>query len=63
MEAIAPGSATSVLPACDRALTPTGQAPGMAHSSQPDAVAYHGEVWTDDRGYVNREAPGLGGAT
>ncbi len=30
----------------------------MAHSSdQPESVAYHGEVWTDGRGYATVRLP------
>ena len=60
MEAIAAGSETSVLSGCGPALTPTGQARGMArppHSSPADTVAYHGEVWTDARGYATVRLP------
>jgi hypothetical protein len=29
----------------------------MSHSAQADAVAYHGEVWTDARGYATVSLP------
>jgi hypothetical protein len=60
MEAIAAGSAAGVLSGCGRALTPTEQARGVApppHSTPADTVAYHGEVWTDTRGYATVELP------
>ena len=60
MEAIAVRSAARVLSDCGRAITPNGQARGVArppHSSPADTVAYHGEVWTDTRGYATVELP------
>src|SRR5262245_63929174 len=60
MEAIAADSSAGVLRACGRALTPAGQARGVAHpphASSPVTVAYHGEVWTDARGYATVELP------
>jgi hypothetical protein len=64
MEAIAADSETSVLSGCGPALTPSGQARGMArapHSSPADTVAYHGEVWTDARGYATVRLPAEAG--
>jgi hypothetical protein len=60
MEAIAASLETSVLLGCGPALTPTGHARVMAralHSSPADTVAYHGEVWTDARGYATVRLP------
>jgi hypothetical protein len=39
---------------CGRGLTPAGQSRGMARSLKPAApeiASYHGEIWTDARGY------------
>lgn len=63
MEAIAAGSAASVLSGCGHALTSSGQARGVArppHSSPADTAAYHGEVWTDARGYATVRLPAEG---
>jgi hypothetical protein len=60
MEAIAADSATSVLSGCRRRLTRVAHSRGMArppHSSSADTVAYHGEVWTDARGYATVTLP------
>ena len=60
MEAIAGSTRAGVLSGCGRALTPSGQARGVAHaphSSPAETVAYHGEVWTDARGYATVRLP------
>jgi hypothetical protein len=60
MEAIAVGQATAFLPGRGPALTSTGHARGMARlprSWPQETIAYHGEVWTDARGYATVNLP------
>ena len=64
LRALAGRSAASALSDCGRALTTSGHAPGMARSPKPpvpDLVAYHGEVWTDGRGYATVRLPAEAG--
>jgi hypothetical protein len=60
MEALGRLPAAAALSACGRAFTAAGQAHAMdhmSHSAQADAVAYHGEVWTDARGFATVRLP------
>jgi len=55
MEVPAALSAAGALSERGRAFTATGHARRMPRPSHPapaDAVAYHGEVWTDARGFA-----------
>jgi len=64
MEALAAGSRAVALSGCSRAFIATGEARGMARLSQPaqaDSAAYHGEVWTDGRGFATVHLPAEAG--
>jgi hypothetical protein len=60
MEALAAGSRAVALPVCSRVFISTGEGQRMAHSSEPapaEGAAYHGEVWTDGRGFATVHLP------
>jgi hypothetical protein len=64
MEALAAGAGAVALSSCSRAFIATGEGPGMARSSEPaqaDSAAYHGEVWTDGRGFATVQLPAEAG--
>ena len=64
MEAREEGSWAVSLSGCNPAFIATGEARRMARSSKPaqaDSAAYHGEVWTDGRGFATVQLPAEAG--
>jgi hypothetical protein len=64
MEALAVGSPAVALSGCNPAFIATGEGQGMARSPEPapaDSAAYHGEVWTDGRGFATVHLPAEAG--
>jgi hypothetical protein len=65
MEAPAAPSAAGALSACGPSFTAAGhdrRVSRPSHQAPADAVAYHGEVWTDARGYATVRLPAAAGS-